>query len=111
MNATEKVADYVSCIRYDHLPPEVISKTKEIILDTLGVMIRASISIGASELMIRFGTRFGAEGRCRIIGTDIRTDPITAAFVNGNLGHDIIELDEVHAPANTHTSAVIVPSA
>ena len=111
MNYTKKVAEYIAEFQYDHMPPDAISKTKEIVLDTLGVLIRASISKGASDLMIRFGSQFGAEGRCSIIGAGMKTDPITAAFVNGTLGHDIIELDEVHAAANTHTSAVLIPAA
>ncbi|MBW1962074.1 MAG: MmgE/PrpD family protein, partial [Deltaproteobacteria bacterium] len=111
MNATEIIASYVSGFCFEDIPQEVVMRCKTVILDTLGVMIRASISKGASERILRFGSRFGRHGRSTLIGTNTKTDPITAALVNGTTAHDIIELDEVHGRANTHTAAVLVPAA
>ena len=110
-NLTEKVADYVFTLHEGALPPEVVLKCKEIILDEVGVLLRASKSKGASESIIHFVSQFGSKGKCTVIGTNLKIDPINAAFANGTLGHDIIELDDVHGPSRTHTAAVIVPAA
>ena len=111
MNETRKVADYVATLTYEKLPPEVALECKMVILDTLGVLLRASKSKGSSELITNFVSRFGCRGKCTVIGTNLKVDPVNAALANGTLGHDVIELDEVHSLGGGHTAASIVPAA
>ena len=40
-NMTEKFAEFCAELKYEHLPPEVIKRTKLLILDTVGIIIRA----------------------------------------------------------------------
>ena len=40
-NMTEKFAEFCAEIRYEDLSPDVIKRTKLLILDTVGIIIRA----------------------------------------------------------------------
>jgi len=40
-NMTEKFAEFCEELKYEDLPPEVIKRTKLLILDTVGIIIRA----------------------------------------------------------------------
>jgi 2-methylcitrate dehydratase PrpD len=110
VNLTETIADYVVGLHYEAIPPEAVLKCKEILLDEIGILLRASKSKGGSETIIHFVSEFGSKGKCTVVGTNLIIDPINAALANGTLGHDIIELDDVHSPSHTHPAAVIVPS-
>ena len=85
MSATRTLASYLSNIKYDDLPPEVIEKAKLAILDTLGNMIGGyplSLSTTFLELTKDLG---GGRGEATLIGDGTKVSVPLAAFGNGAL--------------------------
>ncbi len=106
---TEKIAAYINNARYEHLPPEVISKAKRHILDTLGAIAMA-VELDMGKLMLEFARQHAGKDESTIIGSNLKTSCITASLVNGLFGH-ADELDDVHHGAVLHQGCVIVPAA
>lgn len=85
MSATRTLASYLSNIKYDDLPPEVVEKAKLAILDTLGNMIGGyplSLSTTFLELAKDLG---GGRGEATLIGDGTKVSVPLAAFGNGAL--------------------------
>jgi 2-methylcitrate dehydratase PrpD len=80
---TSTMADYVIGLEYTMLPPEVIAKCKEFILDALACGIRGSKTpIGTA--VINFAKEIGGNQQATILGSDFRTACPTAAYVNAS---------------------------
>ncbi|MBK3745388.1 MmgE/PrpD family protein, partial [Paraburkholderia aspalathi] len=50
-----------------------------------------------------------ASGTIPLIGHSDRTDPFTAALINGHAGH-VLDFDDVHASVRGHPSIAIIPA-
>ncbi|MBI3043660.1 MAG: MmgE/PrpD family protein [Betaproteobacteria bacterium] len=101
------IAQFVSGLTYEKIPPEVRSRIKLLILDTLGCGIYASIK-EHSKILIDAITSVDAGGTCGIWGTSSRVTAPHAALVNGTLIQGF-ELDDVHRRASMHVGAVTLP--
>jgi len=100
---------HAAALRFEDLPPPVIEKVKELVLDTLGV------ALGSSSLDFGVATRalvasWGCTGASSVIGQQARVPPHAAALVNGVLAHGQ-DYDDTHTESVTHPSACIVPTA
>ncbi len=109
--ATSKLANFIYGLQFENLPPNVINKTKEVILDYIGVLLAAYnngslLSTKLTELIIRYG---GAE-EATIIGFGVKVPVINAALCNGVLSH-VVELDDGHRIARGHPGVTVVSSA
>ena len=85
MSVTRTLASYLSNIKYDDLPPEVVEKAKLAIFDTLGNMIGGyplSLSTTFLELAKDLG---GGRGEATLIGDGTKVSVPLAAFGNGAL--------------------------
>lgn len=106
---SEQIAEYVTTMAMKDLPPEVVEKTKQCILDTLGCMLagsrdRAGVTITAHAL------RYGAPGPCTVFGRPGGVGPEHAALANGTSAH-VLELDDGHRPSDNHIGGVVVSAA
>jgi len=108
---TRPIADFAAALRYDSLPPEVPRRARQLLLDQVGIALRArneaALSGPASAALTRLGL---ATGGCTVIGDAADYAPPAAAFFNGNLGHSL-DFDDTHARGSLHPSAPIVPAA
>jgi 2-methylcitrate dehydratase PrpD len=108
---TERLAAYAAALRYEDLPPAVVQRAKDCIIDAV-----ATISYGAelpwSKMIIAYAQRYGSGGESAILGTGgIRVSAPAAALANGALGH-AFELDATTEPnSGTHPSATLFTSA
>ncbi|HLH97820.1 MAG TPA: MmgE/PrpD family protein [Xanthobacteraceae bacterium] len=110
---TERLAAYAAGIRYEDLPPEVVQRAKDCIIDAV-----ATISFGAelpwSKMILAYAQAYGSGGEAKssILGTGGRKlNAPAAAFVNGAFGH-AFELDATTEPnSGTHPSATLFTSA
>ena len=108
---TERLAAYAAALRYEDLPPAVLQRAKECIIDAV-----ATISYGAelpwSKMIIAYAQRYGSGGESAILGTGgLRVNAPAAALANGALGH-AFELDATTEPnSGTHPSATLFTSA
>ena len=105
------LADFAAGLHYEDLPTDVVQRTKLLILDTAGIMVRARNDAESTPAMVRAIERLGlATGDCAVPG-DVKTyTPSAAALINGTLAHSL-DFDDTHAEASLHASAPIVSAA
>jgi 2-methylcitrate dehydratase PrpD len=108
---TRTVADFVADLTYGDLPQEVVERTKLLIFDITGVMIRARHDAESTPSLISAVERLGlASGDCSVPGDARAYAPSAAALINGTLAHSL-DFDDTHAAGSLHSSAPIVPAA
>jgi 2-methylcitrate dehydratase PrpD len=105
----QEVSSYISGSIEAELPPEVVSKTKHHILDTLAAMVSGS-TLKAGRLAMKFVEDQIGRGEAVVAGTSAATSAINAAFANGIMAH-ADETDDSHPKSRTHPGCAIVPAA
>lgn len=108
---TRQLAEFAAGLRFEDLPDEVIERTKRLILDISGVMVRARHDAESTPSLLAAVNRLGlANGTCSVIGDGVGYAPTAAALINGTLAHSL-DFDDTHAEGSLHSSAPIVPAA
>jgi len=104
MNLTDKFISYLDGLRNSDFPAVVIKKARECLIDYIGVTYAgAYVNNDVFKSMISV-----SGGECSILGNDNqKTDPSTAAFINGYNAHTI-ELDDGHRFGMIHLGSVII---
>jgi 2-methylcitrate dehydratase PrpD len=103
-SATSTLATFSSSLTYTYLPNDVIAKTKELIIDNLGVIL-----YGNTLPWTRKIASLHTSGTSPILGTNTLTTPSHAALTNATAGHGF-EFDEIHSDGGFHPGSIIVPS-
>jgi 2-methylcitrate dehydratase PrpD len=104
IGATRRLARYAVNLRYQDIPPEVISRAKDCLLDTLTVALYGSTKPW-SRSVVQFVASLGLSGRSTILGGNRRAPAHLAALANGTMAH-AFELDNVRQPgAGVHPGA------
>lgn len=106
---TRALASFVSKLRYENIPADVIAKTKACMLDAIGCMLFGS-TLQWTRIAIDAALEQGGHPQATIIGTPHRTSVMQAALVNGTAGH-AFELDDAHTRASMHAGSVNVSTA
>jgi len=107
---TEQLAEYAASLRYEDLPPEVVSCARDTITDTAAAAIQGS-ALPWSRIVIAYAERTGPGGRSRILGHAGQVQAPAAALANGALAH-AFELDSLTRPgAGAHPGATVFPPA
>ena len=110
-NLTEKMAEFCENIKFEKLPNEVIKRVKLLILDTLGIIIRARHDAESTESLISAVNRLDLNnGNCHVFSDKNSYVPSAAALINGTLAHSL-DFDDTHAEASLHSSAPILAAA
>jgi 2-methylcitrate dehydratase PrpD len=106
---TRQLAQFVSSLRFEELPSEVVDKAKLCILDTLGCCIfgAALPSVGKLAAMV---TAEGGDGRASAFGLPLKTSASLAALLNGTSAH-AFQLDEIHLESTLHPGSLALPAA
>ena len=91
------------------LPPEVVEKTKQHVLDTIAAMISGS-DLPPGKVALKFARAYGGEKVATVVASDIVCGPIEAALTNGMLAQSD-ETDDSHAPSHSHPGCSILPAA
>ena len=104
---TRAIADFISHIKYEDIPAEVIARIKLLILDSLGCALYGSDLEWSRILRATLG-KLDATKACRVWGTAERLSAPHAALVNGTLIQSF-ELDDVHRQGVLHVGAVTLP--
>jgi 2-methylcitrate dehydratase PrpD len=103
-----QLASFCAGLRYEHLPPEVVARTLQVVADCI-----AAIAAGAQEpetvaLSKRMAAKADASGAA-IIGAGRSALPSIAAFLNGTAG-TMLELDEGNQFARGHPAIHVAPA-
>ena len=108
---TRDIARFVTETSYETLPPDVRERAKALVLDLIGIALRARHDAESTPPMIAAVGLIGLDGgNCTVIGDGDGYSPAGAAMVNGTLAHSL-DFDDTHAPGSLHPSAPIVPAA
>lgn len=105
----QQLAKYITQVDYEHLPDEVIRKTKGLVLDQLGVQLIGS-TLSWNRIIYDFVTGFHVQGESIIVNYGIKALAHDAAFVNGAFGQGC-ELDDVFDRGGSHPGSASVPVA
>jgi len=104
---TRAIAQFVSGLRYEDIPAEVIARIKLLMLDSLGCALYGT-SLEWSRILRQTLAAVDTTQGCRVWGTGERLSAPHAALVNGTLVQSF-ELDDVHRQGVLHVGAVTLP--
>ena len=108
---TRELSEFVAGLSCDALPGEVRERAKALVLDLVGISIRARHDAESTPAMVAAARHLGlASGACAVIGDATGYSPAGAAMLNGTLAHSL-DFDDTHASGSLHPSAPIVPAA
>jgi 2-methylcitrate dehydratase PrpD len=106
MALASQVAAWVSQVRFEELPADVIEATKLRILDVIGLAFAgAETPFGRSTTAA--AVAMSPPGPCRIFGTGASVGVTTAAFANAALPQ-ALEFDDTHNESIVHMSSPAV---
>jgi len=104
---TRAIAQFISQLKYEDIPNEVIERIKLLILDSLGCAIYGSALEWSRILRATLAT-VDITSDCRIWGTAELLSAPHATLVNGTLIQSF-ELDDLHRQGVLHVGAVTLP--
>ncbi len=105
---TRRIAEFVSALSYERIPPEVRERIKLLILDSLGCAIYGA-DLEWCRILRETCASIDATRTTSIWGTNRRLSSAHAALVNGTQVHGF-ELDDVHPQGVLHVGAVTLPA-
>jgi 2-methylcitrate dehydratase PrpD len=104
-----RFAQFISEMRYEDLPDEVIHQAKLCLLDFSGVALAGS-NIGLAPLLRDIMFEAGGNKEATVIGEDRKVPVFQAALLNAVKGH-ALDMDDGHRYANAHPGATVIPAA
>ena len=108
---TATLAQYVADLQFSKLPQDVVERTRLLVLDHVGIALRARNAAALNSAMSDSMDALGLSGGDAVVIGDAQGySPAAAAFYNGNLAHSL-DFDDTHARGSIHPSAPIVPAA
>lgn len=106
---SQKLAKYICGTTYDSLPEEVRQKAVLCINDYIGC-IYAGTRLPMHKKLVKMARESFSSGNTPIVGSNLKTDPVTAAFVNGATASNPA-LDDMYAPGIYHPGVTAVTAA
>ncbi len=103
VSVSERIADFALGVRYEGIPPEVITLAKGHFLDVVGIAL-ASSRMDFGEAVLAGTQALGAGAGANALGSGQQLTPASAALVNGTLAHGL-DYDDTHIAAIYHASA------
>ena len=106
--AAAALAEFCAALRWDELEDDVQARTRELVLDLVGVALAGSrqpSSPPAAEVALRLG----GSGEASLFGTRQRTSAVWAALANGTAAH-AVELDDVTTESSLHPGVAVIPA-
>ena len=103
----DSLVEYMLAARQVQLPAQVIQKGKSHLLDSLAAVVSGS-TLKPGKLGLQHAREQGGREECSVLGTNLKTTPIMAAFANGMSGH-ADETDDSNS--QLHPGCAIVPAA
>jgi len=105
---TRTLAERASALRYDDLPEDVRELARQSVLDYYSVALA-----GADDPLVRILldelSEAGGAAQAAVIGHDARLPMLSAALVNGAIGH-ALDYDDVNLAMPGHPSVAILPA-
>jgi 2-methylcitrate dehydratase PrpD len=105
---TVRLAEFAAALRYEDIPPDVLERARNTIIDTVGTIV-FGYDLPWSQMIVAQARRAGPGGRSRILGLGgPQVAAPAAAFANGALTH-AFELDNLTSPGSgVHPGATLL---
>ena len=103
----DSLVEYMLAARQAKLPAEVVQKGKSHTLDSLAAIVSGS-TLKPGQLGLQHAREQRGKEECSVLGSNLKTTPIVAAFANGMSGH-ADETDDSNS--QLHPGCAIVPAA
>ncbi|MBL24819.1 MAG: hypothetical protein CMM48_13080 [Rhodospirillaceae bacterium] len=111
MNETRILADWVSGLKIEDIPDEVVEHAERFLLDNLGCQLAGATTPWSRQFYdVVKKTRSGGSGAATVSFYGDRLSPDDAAFLNATFNH-ANECDDTHLKSPTHPGQIAVPSA
>jgi 2-methylcitrate dehydratase PrpD len=108
---THEIAAYAAGLDFARLPAEVQERTRFLVLDLLGNIVRGRHDAESTPALLAASRALGlAAGRSAVLGDSARYTPAGAALLNGALAHSL-DFDDTHAAGTLHPGAPVIPAA
>ncbi len=105
---TRAVAEFVSGLTYDRIPPEVSKRSKLLVLDALACGLYGA-RVEWSRLLQKAVAGFDDTKTCQVWGSNLRVSAPNAALINGTQVQGF-ELDDAHHGGVVHLGAATLPA-
>lgn len=106
---SRRLAEYATALGFADLPAATVEKTKQAVLDHLGIAIRSSVDPQSSAVVRKVVDRLGSAGRSTAVGIGPRYQPHYAALLNGTFAHTL-DFDDTHEGGSIHPGATTIPA-
>src|SRR5918996_5884590 len=103
----DTLVEYMLDAKQANLPAEAVQKGKSHTLDSLAAIVSGS-RLKPGRLGLQHVREQGGNAECSVLGSNLKTTPILAAFANGMSGH-ADETDDSNS--QLHPGCAIVPAA
>jgi 2-methylcitrate dehydratase PrpD len=111
MSITRDLSAFAANMRLEALPPEVVQRARQLVLDLVGNIVRARQEAESTPALLAAVKALGLDqGTARVFADDATYSPAGAALINATLGHSL-DFDDTHAVAVVHPGAPVIPAA
>jgi 2-methylcitrate dehydratase PrpD len=105
-NASQALAEFAVGLKYEDIPPEVVERAKDCLIDTVGACVFGA-ELPWTRTVIEYARRNSAPGECSVFGTPLKMRAPFACLCNGASAH-AFELDALVEPSvGIHPSAAL----
>ncbi|MBS96949.1 MAG: hypothetical protein CL736_07530 [Chloroflexi bacterium] len=110
-NITQLSLDYLSSMKFEDIPPEVVDRCKQLLLDFLGVTLGGAYLAESSQPIMNGIKKLvsGASGPSQVIGFPYKYPAHYAALANATLAHSM-DFDDTHQESIIHPGTPIFSS-
>jgi len=105
---TERLVEYAQVLSYEDLPPEVVERTKRLILDTVGCALGAA-PWQAPSIARALAADVQSRTPATVMVSGQQTSPAMAAFANGVMTRYLDYNDYCYTHGRGHPSDTIAP--
>ncbi len=108
---TRILSEFTAAIQWEALPAEVRERTRFLLLDLVGNMVRGRHDAESTPPLLSAARALGFEGgRFGVFGDAGGWTAAGAAFINGVTAHSL-DFDDTHAAGSLHPGAPVIPAA
>src|SRR2546428_4628443 len=105
-SAARRLARFVLGLRLEDIPPPVVTKAADLVLDTLGCALAATrYDFGRAAL--ETAERLGGLHESTLVGSKVRVAAANAVLANATLAHGL-DFDDTREDAIVHTGSVAI---
>lgn len=111
MTITKQLSGFTASLRCRDLSPDVIARTRLLVLDLIGNVVRARHDAESTPSLLAAVRVMGlANGDARVFADPATYAPAGAVLINATLAHSL-DFDDTHAAAIVHPGAPVIPAA